>query len=137
MRHLRTMYVYLYRLNGEPMYVGQTPCLEDRDYTHQTNWIRPGCPFDKFLHKLGRNKFRLKRVGECIDVPKGKVINALENQMMDKFGTYWPDSHKGWNFAEGWRSTVQKHNICAWLFSVKAGCEKLWADPAFMAEKLP
>jgi len=94
----RPIYIYLYRLAGKPVYVGQAVNVAARDKAHIAANGNAAVPFDKFLQKTGRDKFTLKVVGQVRDVPYGKKACALENRMMDKFGTYYRTSGRGWNF---------------------------------------
>lgn len=87
--------IYLYRLGGEPQYVGQTMNLENRDRRHTE---RQESIFDKFLQSIGRDKFTLEVIGQVEDVPQGSKANELENQMMDLYQTFCPESGKGYNF---------------------------------------
>lgn len=91
----RKMFVYLYRLNGSPEYVGQAVHVDRRDLEHvKDGWT----PFEKFIQRTGRENFTLEIVGSCLDIPRGQRINALENAMMDKFQTFYPETNRGWNF---------------------------------------
>jgi hypothetical protein len=126
----RNIHVYLYRLNGKPVYVGQAENVERRDRGHQKKTKR--VPFDKFLQATGRENFTLEIIGSVHDVPRGKLINKLENEMMDLHGTYYPDSGRGYNFgrANGFEiRNLKQHD--SWLMAVRAGIKRRSENPAF------
>lgn len=85
---IRTIYIYLYRLNDEPIYVGQTPDIVKRDRAHVKNV--KGSSFERLLAQVSREKFTLEVVCQIEDLPHGAKANALENRIMDEFGTYRP-----------------------------------------------
>jgi hypothetical protein len=91
------MVVYLYSLYGYPQYVGQTSAdhLEKRHQDHCTGSL----VFDQFLMEIGPEKFTLKIVANCEDWPHGVTINLLENEAMELYGTYYPETGYGWNFS--------------------------------------
>ena len=104
-----TVFIYLYRLAGDPQYIGQAVDVKRRDDRHCK---RQESFFDRVLSFFGRENFTLEVVGQIEDCPQGKLANALENQMMDKFQTYRPDHGRGWNLGRagvGFEFTVDDH----------------------------
>ena len=131
------MYVYLYRLRGEPMYVGQAANVKRRDYQHRKNKDKLITPFDKFLQKIGRDKFTLETIGKCEDWPRGIKINTLENAKMDEYGTFYPESGRGWNFgrAEQYGGNRTEQSFESWKVAQAASMKKLWDDPEYRASQ--
>lgn len=130
------IYIYLYCFQGEPVYVGQTCNLEQRDRRHSR---RIDSPFDAVLQFFGRENFSLEIIGQVEDVPHGEKANDLENEMMDRFGTYRINTGKGYNIArargprdfteEDWKA---RQDILRAVMSTEPVRQKLrdsWAKP--------
>lgn len=50
------------------------------------------------MKEHGRAKFTLETIASVQDAPKGNLANSLENDMMTRYRTYWPDFGDGYNF---------------------------------------
>lgn len=117
------MYIYLYLFRGKPVYVGQASDVKKRHSQHIQN--KDSSPFEKFVRRSNRKKFTLKIIDKIRDVPGGRRINRLENDAMDLFGTYFPESGKGWNFGRaGEFGNYTEATRAAWLNAHKAGNER-------------
>lgn len=104
MSEIRTIFIYLYRYLGEPIYVGQALDPESRDRSHINSRVSS---FEKFMALNGRNNFSIEVVNQIYDVPLGILACSLENEMMDKFKTYRPGV-PGFNQARaGFNTTLE------------------------------
>ena len=136
---VRTMYVYLYRLKrsmggykrGEG-YVGQAvdPVKRDKQHSNAKNARN----FERVLRELGRENFSFNVVAQCECWPHGPKINALENEMMAKCGTFRRESGRGWNFS---RANSYELGSVEQLESVhaarKAANQRKAKDPKWLA----
>ena len=96
---MRTYYIYkaTNKINGKS-YIGQTIDFEHRKKTHlnrRDGYCDPNSIFHKALDKYGAENFEWEIL---MEVPGKQFANAMEIEMIRKYGTYKPN---GYNLTKG------------------------------------
>jgi GIY-YIG catalytic domain-containing protein/NUMOD3 motif-containing protein len=86
-RKPKPIFIYLYRHNNKPVYVGQTPDIRRRQREHLRDQ-RKKVPFDTFLREQDPSTIKFDVIGVTLDIPQGSKANSFENDMMDVYGTF-------------------------------------------------
>lgn len=125
---MKTIYIYLYRVQGVPVYVGQAVNVARRHYGH----LRGNSPFEKFLRG---NETTLEIVDSVQDVPHGQFANQQEDAAMDQYGTYFPETGRGYNFIRaGQLGDWTEQQRRAHSASVSASNKRRFLGPEFSSK---